>query len=1028
MSYNDGCNRNLEKVKEFGDDIRKQTEQNRAMDSPLGHLDPSRFTHMVVDQVGLGGAAVQSDNDGFMVPGPPSQQRPRSSPVSSPSVMPSPSRGMDGCAQMQPRLGTPTNVMHMTPGAIGSPSIYNAPMTPQQMVQQQQQQQQQGMMQRQPTPTGQFDQNGGFTQQQQGYSQGIPESPGASHMQQQILAGGQGNGSPIMYARQPQQIIGQQQQQLSLQQQQMAGQQTTIVGQQVVVQPQMGMMVSNNQQYYQQQNQQAQWTQQQQQMQQPHFVRQPQMMGTVQTQRVIIQRVQYPPGTAYPTGMQAVTQQQPQAQAVVVQPAGRPSGVPQQQTQRPTYPSGATPQQPQQYVYATAQPAGYQQPQAAQATYQQQMYQRQQQIPQHQQMRAYASPQGTIVATTHQGVYSTAVAPQPHTPQTPQPPYTPNGSRFSQPTASPLYSNDMRSPPLMSPTQAPMAPQAAIPRPMSNGDMVTQPIRLVPAPQQPVMPSQFFTYEPNFMMNIHPDICLAGCVLHMFDMDRIFTDKLDLPSIVLAIRMHGGDIEFGAKAYAERSSAITHVVVDSIRTQHAHLALKDRKRLVTMQWLVDVLLKKQMDVPWRHAHLPSVFIDGCRPLLGKLVSFSGYDESERAAMKFMVEAMGARFTPYLSRHNSLLIAKAPGVEKVEKAREWDVQVVNYQWLADSYAGLRVDSDNQRYQVGQPCEGVSPGPYVLETMNDQFKQLLLAWKMPVIVSPEQWRRSFDAKQAVENDEGVFPNKKLRMQSAPPSEAEIAAKAQDYKKFGDTYPAYVVAFSGIDDENKHVLTQKLRYLGGRAVEEVSECTHLVTTNGRRTERLLEAICLGKNIVNPYWIVHGYECRQWMDTLDYFLHDEDQERHLGYNCKRSVVRARHKKVFEDVQFYITPSVEPSRAVLTKLIRLAGGVVHEDRPAPADIARCIETDAPFIVISCECDLRMVQYLVECNFPVYNTDMILVAMMRQELEPHPLYRVSTASLVRPAPPPSTQPQTTPPSHPHFRPMPSQPQPHRVKA
>ncbi|VDO66144.1 unnamed protein product [Heligmosomoides polygyrus] len=434
-----------------------------------------------------------------------------------------------------------------------------------------------------------------------------------------------------------------------------------------------------------------------------------------------------------------------------------------------------------------------------------------------------------------------------------------------------------------------------------------------------------------------------------------------------------------------------------------------------------------------------------------MISFSGFDESERAAMKFMVEAMGARFTPYLSRHNSLLIAKTGGVEKVEKAREWDIQVVNYQWLADNYAGQRVDIDNQRYQVGQPCDGVSPGPYALEMINDQFKQLLLAWKMPVIVSPEQWRRSFDTKQAVENDEGV-------MQSAPPSEAEIAAKAQELKKSGANHPAYVVAFSGIDDENKHVLTQKLRFLGGRACEEVSECTHLVTPNGRRTERLLEAICLGKNIVNPYWIVHGYECRQWMDTLDYFLHDEDQERHLGYNCKRSVVRARHRKVFEDVQFYITPSVEPSRAVLTKLIRLAGGTVHEERPAPADIAlttyasvleciahskdtnskslrltrllsaRCIETDAPFIVISCECDLRMVQYLLECNFPVYNTDMVLIALMRQELEPHPLYRVSTASLARPAAP---QP---PPGHPHFRPAPPRPmveqpaQPHRVKA
>ncbi|KAK6056785.1 BRCA1 protein [Cooperia oncophora] len=462
------------------------------------------------------------------------------------------------------------------------------------------------------------------------------------------------------------------------------------------------------------------------------------------------------------------------------------------------------------------------------------------------------------------------------------------GSRFSQPTASPHYAADMRSPPLMSPTQAPMAPQAAMPRPMSNGDMVTQPIRMVPTPQQPVIPSQFFTYEPNLLMN-------------------------------------------GTK----RSQTFGDNAV--------------------------------------------------------LISFSGFDESERAAMKFMVEAMGARFTPYLSRHNNILIAKTAGVEKVEKAREWDIQVVNYQWLADNYAGQRVDADNQRYP------GVSPGPYALEMINDQFKQLLLCWKMPVIVTPEQWRRSFDTKQAVENDEGVFPNKKLRMQSAPPSEAEIAAKAQEHQKSGVTHPAYVVAFSGIDDENKHVLTQKLRYLGGRACEEVSECTHLVTTNGRRTERLLEAICLGKNIVNPYWIVHGYECRQWMDTLDYFLHDEDQERHLGYNCKRSVVRARHKKVFEDVQFYITPSVEPSRAVLTKLIRLAGGTVHENRPAPAHIA------------------------------VYNTDMVLIALMRQELEPHPLYRVSTASLVRPTPPPSSQPQTTP-THQHFRPIPSQSQPHRVKA
>ncbi|EYC31101.1 hypothetical protein Y032_0004g1960 [Ancylostoma ceylanicum] len=404
MSSNDGGSRDCESIGNSGDEMRGfQMEQGRAVDSPLGQLDPSRITHMVVDQVGFGGPGVQPDNDRFVVPGPPHQQWIRSSPAASPSVMASPSKAMDGCGQMQPRMGTPTNVMHMQQGTIGSPSVGSAPMTPQQMMQQQ------GLMQGQQTPTGQYDQSGGFPQQQQqmpqGYPQGISESPGAMHMQQQQMmgaAGGQGDGSPGIYARQ-QQMMGQQQQQ---QQQQMLSQQQQqqqMMGQQMMVQQQMGMMGGNPQQYYAQQNPQAQWTQQQQQMQQAHFVRQPQVIGGAPGQRVMIQRVPYPPGTGYPAGMQGVPQQQQQPQGVVAQPGNRPPGAPPpQQAQRPAYPPGAAPQPPQ-YAYPGGQAAGFQQQQAAQAAaYQQQMYQRQQQVPQHQQMRPYMSPQGTMVTPTHQ--------------------------------------------------------------------------------------------------------------------------------------------------------------------------------------------------------------------------------------------------------------------------------------------------------------------------------------------------------------------------------------------------------------------------------------------------------------------------------------------------------------------------------------------------------------------------------------------------------------------------------------------------
>ncbi|KAK6749879.1 hypothetical protein RB195_002097 [Necator americanus] len=385
MSANNECSQHSSVVNSHDDPRGFPVERARAVDSPLGQLDPSRITHMVVDQVGLNTSGERCSDSSFVVPGPPQQHWTCSSPAPSP-IMPSPSRAMDGCGQMQ-RMGTPTNAMHMQQGTISSPSIGSAPMTPQHMVQQQQQ----AMVQGQQTPTGQFDHNGGFTQQQQGYPHGVPESTGVQA----------DNSSGVVYTR-PQMMIGQQQQMVSLQQQQqqMMGQQQPIIGQQVMLPHQMGMMGASPQ-YYAQQNPQAQWTQQQQHMQQGHFVRQPQMAGATVGQRVMVQRVPYPPGTGYPAVMQTTPQQQPQV--VVTQQSSRPSGAPSQQAQRPTYPPGTT-SQPAQYAYPSGQAAGFQQQQqAAQvAAYQQQMYQRQQQVSQHQQMRPYMSPQGAMVTPTHQ--------------------------------------------------------------------------------------------------------------------------------------------------------------------------------------------------------------------------------------------------------------------------------------------------------------------------------------------------------------------------------------------------------------------------------------------------------------------------------------------------------------------------------------------------------------------------------------------------------------------------------------------------
>uniref|UniRef100_A0A914R219 PAX-interacting protein 1 n=1 Tax=Parascaris equorum TaxID=6256 RepID=A0A914R219_PAREQ len=177
-------------------------------------------------------------------------------------------------------------------------------------------------------------------------------------------------------------------------------------------------------------------------------------------------------------------------------------------------------------------------------------------------------------------------------------------------------------------------------------------------------------------------------------------------------------------------------------------------------------------------------------------------------------------------------------------------------------------------------------------------------------------------------------------------------------------------------------KVRYLGGMVTDNVSECTHLVVLNLWRTMKLLEAIALGKNVVGANWFVLPY-------TLDYFARDEENEKAFGYNLKYSILRARYRKVFEEVTFYVTPSVEPSYKAMCSLITTAGGKVLKDRPQPHFVIQCIETDTPLILIGNESDVHLLQYLTDCGMPVFNVEIILTGILRQKLENSVLYRVA---------------------------------------
>uniref|UniRef100_A0A1I7Z176 PAX-interacting protein 1 n=1 Tax=Steinernema glaseri TaxID=37863 RepID=A0A1I7Z176_9BILA len=575
------------------------------------------------------------------------------------------------------------------------------------------------------------------------------------------------------------------------------------------------------------------------------------------------------------------------------------------------------------------------------------------------------------------------------------PPFTP---RFGPPVqgVSPQYPNaaDLRSPGLMSPTQS-LRPQCLPGVPLEPLVPNMNMMRVA------TQPSHFYGHDVHFSMPL--DMCLMGCNFFLVENERNLNDKHDLANLSAVIKYHGGDLKWGNQGYTDRT---THVICESY--QHATVRNDCRKRCVTLQWLNEVLIRKRMEAPWKFCHLPSFWNEAKRPPsgTGKAIAVCGWSDIELINVKMMISAIGARFSPHLSCENDYLIARCES-EKVERAREMGVKVLNYRWLLDAYTGIcngYPDSENLNYVLGtgEPCPEVSTTPYMMERHSDVYNKLLAPWKIPIIVNQELFNIGMELRKSIENNENIFPFKKVKQLTPAPTDEQIVQAQNILRELGETLPKCVIYFSGILPDDEKNLAKKAEFLGAEITTEVEKCTHFVCVSLLRTVELMKAIAMGKHIVSHNYIVYGYMILQFPDTYDLYLHDDENEKNYGYNLKTSIFRARSQAIFEDCIFHIMPSVHPSYKILSELVRISGGIVEEERPSPQFLADCIEYERPYFIIGCDADLHLYHYLMDCKYPIYNEEFVMLAVLRQEFDTSSNYLVNSNTIPPAVSTPST--------------------------
>lgn len=61
-------------------------------------------------------------------------------------------------------------------------------------------------------------------------------------------------------------------------------------------------------------------------------------------------------------------------------------------------------------------------------------------------------------------------------------------------------------------------------------------------------------------------MCLVGCFFVVIEHEKVLVDRLDVQEIGAVVRLHGGEIEFGVRAYNNvNSERVTHVICESMR-------------------------------------------------------------------------------------------------------------------------------------------------------------------------------------------------------------------------------------------------------------------------------------------------------------------------------------------------------------------------------------------------------------------------------------------------------------------------------
>ncbi|KAI6121288.1 hypothetical protein F5141DRAFT_999256, partial [Pisolithus sp. B1] len=175
--------------------------------------------------------------------------------------------------------------------------------------------------------------------------------------------------------------------------------------------------------------------------------------------------------------------------------------------------------------------------------------------------------------------------------------------------------------------------------------------------------------------------------------------------------------------------------------------------------------------------------------------------------------------------------------------------------------------------------------------------------------------------------------------------------------------------------------LSKMGVRMTAKPTDCTHLVARGIVRTEKFLCAMSVSPYVLKEEWVNVSIQSGKLLPEHDYLLSDVAAERKWNFKFSEALQRSKQKdrgsQLFRQLTFYLTPRVPIDSKLLKAVVSSAGGQVQNTTPT----VRILKAKGNRFVISCPEDVSMWRPLVEEGYKIYSTELILRAVLKQEIE-----------------------------------------------